>query len=354
MRSFPWDSIVEAIGEDGYPILDRACSAEDLREVVETFFTNGVFLDSDQAFQVTPDDGMSVIVSTGKCLINGTVGYEQSERKLALQGASSQDRIDTIVLRWNANIEARLIDIYVRTGVAADVPTRPALVRNETVYELGIADIYVAKNTGSVVQQRITDTRLENARCGVVMPFASIDTTTFYAQIQAAIDEQIGELQAQTDRAVELAQSAIDGTTAGNLQNQIDSIDGKVDDLSKTVTDNYDEFLASQPTIETSTLATSTGGGVIKYARFGHINFAWAVAYKIPADLGTFTTKAITAAGILPKPLSTLAAPLSTANNAYDPWLRIMDNGSLVVESRNKGLSKDYGVTGFIVWLSQQ
>lgn len=235
MRSFPWDSIVEAIGEDGYPILDRACSAEDLREVVETFFTNGVFLDSDQAFQVTPDEGMSVIVSPGKCLINGTVGYEQSERKLALQGASSQDRIDTIVLRWNANIDARLIDIYVRTGVAADVPTRPALVRNETVYELGIADIYVAKNTGSVVQQRITDTRLENARCGAVLPFASIDTTTFYAQIQAAIDAQIGELQAQTDRAVELAQSAIDGTTAGNLQNQIDALNDENENLQNSI-----------------------------------------------------------------------------------------------------------------------
>lgn len=235
MRSFPWDSIVEAIGDDGYPILDRACSAEDLREVVETFFTNGVFMDTDQAFTVTPDEGMSVIVSPGKCLINGTVGYETSERKLALQGPSSQDRIDTIVLRWNANIDARLIDLYVRTGVAADVPTRPALVRNNTVYELGIQDIYVAANAGTIVQQRMTDTRLENERCGAVLPFASIDTTTFYAQIQAAIDSQIAELQAQTDRAVELAQSAIDGTTAGNLQNQID-------DLSDTVDGNHEEF----------------------------------------------------------------------------------------------------------------
>lgn len=229
MRSFPWDSIVTAIGDDGYPILDRAFGADDLRDVYTAFFTDGVFMDVDEAFHVVAADGMNVNVYPGKCMIEGTVGVEKNIRKLAVQAASSQDRIDTVVLRWNDNRDMRNIDLYVKTGVAADVPTRPSLTRNETVKELGLCDIYVAKNTTTIVDQRITDTRLDTERCGIVTPFATIDTTTFYTQLQAAIDANVAELEKQTDVAVELAQSAIDGTTAGNLQNQITSNDEDIE-----------------------------------------------------------------------------------------------------------------------------
>lgn len=225
MISFPWDSIVTGFDEEtGFPRYDRTYKAEELREVLKTFFSNGVFLQDSEAFVVTPNEGMSVLVSSGRCFIQGDVGVEQSTRELLLQAPSSQDRIDTIVLRWDANIDARSIDIYVREGVASSTPVRPTLTRTESVWELGVADIYIAKNTQSVAAQRITDTRLETSRCGAVTPFATIDTTTFYNQIQAAIDARMAELQEQTQTAVDLAQSALDGTIAGNLQTQIDII----------------------------------------------------------------------------------------------------------------------------------
>lgn len=197
MMSMPWDSLIQGVDEEtGYVILDRASSAEDLREVYKTFFSNGVFLNEENAFQVTPSDGMSVIVAPGKCCIEGTVGWEIAYRQLVFQASTSQDRIDTIVLRWNANVEMRNIDLYVKTGVASDVPVRPTLTRSETVWELAIADVFIAKNTNAISAARITDTRLVTELCGVVTPFAEIDTTTFYNQIQAAIDEKIAEIDA--------------------------------------------------------------------------------------------------------------------------------------------------------------
>lgn len=215
MRSFPWDSIIIGKNEEyGYPIIDRPSSAEDLRELYKTFFSNGVFLNEENAFQVTPGDGMNVIVAGGKCGIEGTVGYEAAPRGLAIQASSTtDDRIDTVVLRWNNNAEVRNIDLYVKTGFAQSVPVRPTLTRSESVWELGISDIFVAKNSGAISTARITDTRLQTDRCGAVTPFMQIDTTTFFNQ-----------LQAQTQEAVDLAQSAIDGTLAGNLQSQIDDI----------------------------------------------------------------------------------------------------------------------------------
>lgn len=199
MRSFPFDSLDITYDENKLPIFDRDYTAEDLREDRKAFFSDGVFMDSDQALQVTAGDGMSVLVSPGKCEINGTTGYEKNERKLVLQAASSQDRIDTVVARWNNNNDTRSIDLYVRTGVAQDVPVRPTLVRNESVFELGLGDVYIAADTTTVVPQRITDTRLETERCGIVTPFAQIDTTTFYTQIQAAIDAKIAEIDALAD-----------------------------------------------------------------------------------------------------------------------------------------------------------
>lgn len=219
MKSYPWNSVAtDDIGEDGFPVYDRAYDADDLREVYRTFLTNGVVLANDGgAFKVSPGTGMSVVVNPGKCFIQGTVGWEKEERKMILQASSDLDRIDTVVLRWDVSLEKRDIDLYVKTGVASNAPKRPELTRTSTVYELGIADIFVAKETGSVVSQRITDTRMEKARCGMAALLIDFDTTSFHDQ-----------LQAQTQEAVDLARRMIDETEIGHLQAQIDENEAKM------------------------------------------------------------------------------------------------------------------------------
>ncbi len=216
MRSFPWESLAVGFGDDGFPIYDRSYNDQDWADVYQTFFSYGVFMSNSSALniadgklQVTAGDGMTVKVATGVCHIRGRIGVEVNQRTLALTEAYTTDRIDTIVLRWSKELDKRNLDLYVLTGVASESPVRPGLTRSETVYELGIADIFVPRNTTATSNERITDTRLDNARCGVVTPFDTIDTTTFYSQIQAALDKQIGELQTQTDQAVKLAQDTL-------------------------------------------------------------------------------------------------------------------------------------------------
>lgn len=236
MRSFPWDSVVEAMGNDGLPIYDRAYSASDLQDIMTIFFSNGVFMNTNNALQVTAGANMTVIVAPGRGMIRGTSCIESSSRGLEMVAASSKDRIDTVVLRWDANLEQRNIDLYVVQGIASDSPVRPQLTRTETIYELGLADVFVPKNTTAVSDERITDTRLETERCGVCTPFAKIDTATFYNQINAALDKQVGELREQTDKAVELSQELIDGTAIGNLEDKLQGeIDGKLDIDGKAV-----------------------------------------------------------------------------------------------------------------------
>lgn len=236
MKSFPWDSVIVGKDDDGRPILDRTYNATDLSEQYATFFSNGVFTDGD-AFHVAASDGMNVLVSPGKCCIEGRVGWELSDRKLAIQAASmSADRIDTVVIRLDSNMEKRDIDLYVRTGVAAEVPVRPELTRSERVYEIGLCDIYVPKNTSQVSQERITDTRLETGRCGVVAPFAPLETTNFYSQMNA-----------QTQKAVELADAALEGTLYETLAQMIDDAEERAMQKAHPVGSYYISNDATSP-----------------------------------------------------------------------------------------------------------
>lgn len=247
MISFPWDSIVDGIDEDGYPILDRALRASQMWDIYKSYFSNGVFMprknDELGYFAITPGSGMTVQVDTGRCNINGCFGIEPDVRELMLNAATSDDRIDTVVLRFDNNIEKRSIDLYVKKGVASSSPQRPALTRNETIYELGLADIYIPAGASTISASRITDTRLETSRCGIVQPLLEIDTTTFYNQLQDAVD-----------KAVAAMERALDGTTAGHLQNLIDE---RVKIAGDTMTGNL-KISKNNPVL---TLVNSSGDG---------------------------------------------------------------------------------------------
>lgn len=221
MRSFPWDSVAEKMGEDGLPLYDRSFDSDDIREIFGAFFTDGVFMSNSSSLQVVVGDAMNVTVKAGKCMVKNTVGVELEDRTLALQGSNATyDRIDTVVARWNANVDARYIELYVVQGTPAQTPTRPTLNRSASVWEIGLADVYVTAGSSAITQQRITDTRLETERCGAVTPHLEFPTDTWFLQIQALVDEFL-----------ETVENAIDGTLAGQLQQQIE--DNEAGNLAK-------------------------------------------------------------------------------------------------------------------------
>lgn len=231
MKSFPWNSIIDGIDEEtGFPIYDRPYDAEDFRDVMQRFFSDGIFSDTPLGFSVTAGSGMTVNVDGGACIISGTTGVEKESRTLMVQAADKNNpRIDTVVLRWNADIDERNIDLYIVSGKAAQNPTRPELTRIKgSVWELGLCDILIPTGSYSISNSNMTDTRLDPTRCGIVTPFAEFDSSMLYKVASHNIDElksvMKDELQKQTDTAVNLAKAALDGTTAGHLQNQIDEI----------------------------------------------------------------------------------------------------------------------------------
>lgn len=183
MISFPFDSQITGTDEAGLPIYDRASNSEDLARWFYSFFTNGVF--ATDGFAVTVS-GLTVSVAPGDCLINGRYGYESTARTFDIAGGGSQPRIDSVVLRLDLSLSARNIELFIKTGTAGASPAAPSLERNEIVWELGIANIYVGAGATSVSAASVTDTRLDTSRCGIVaQAMKTIDTSTYYDQIQA-------------------------------------------------------------------------------------------------------------------------------------------------------------------------
>ena len=202
MKAYPFTSQV-TYDDNGLPRYDRAVNSEFLRAVFKQYFSDGVFYNPADALQVTVDTGMNVKVLPGACHIQGAMAIEDSSRVLAVQASGDLDRIDTVVARLDLSLAVRSIDLYVLKGTPAETPEAPALTRNNTVWELGLADLFIAKSTTEISQQRITDTRLDTARCGqVIAPAAPADLEPYFAQLQAAIAahdtaamEQIAELE---------------------------------------------------------------------------------------------------------------------------------------------------------------
>ena len=228
MIGFPFDSHV-TYDTDGTPVYDRAISSEPLRNLLHKLFTDGILPDVSTNLQVVAGTGMNVVVKAGFAIVQGCLKLEENDRTLAIQASSAtNDRIDTVVLRLNSNDDQRYCDLYIREGTPATNPTRPNLVRSDSVYELGLADIFVTKTITSITQSKITDTRYEAERCGVISSLSEYDTTTIYKQVQADLKEFKDTEQAQFMAWYENIKNILDENTAGHLQNEIDATNAVV------------------------------------------------------------------------------------------------------------------------------
>lgn len=221
--SWPFDSTVTQ-DTQGNPIYSRTYSADVLAKFLQFYFRNGVLnTNNATALQVVSNEGMTVKVKAGAANINGRQFFEETDRVLTAQAANaSLDRIDCVVLRLNLSVDALFIDLYIVPGTAASTPAVPSLTRNASIYEIGLANLFIAKNTTTISQERITDTRLDSARCGVVASIiGDTNTSTYYAQIAADLAAFKSTEQAAFAVWFAGVQATLGDDAAGNLLNLI-------------------------------------------------------------------------------------------------------------------------------------
>ena len=146
---------------------DRVYNATDFSAYFGDLVSNGIFYKTADNLKVTAAIGMNITVQPGSGWINGYHYQNTSPLELPITTANGVNpRIDRVVLRWD-NV-GRSISLAILTGVPAAVPAAPDLTRTADIYELGIADVLVARGVVSVSTDAITDTRMNPALCGLV------------------------------------------------------------------------------------------------------------------------------------------------------------------------------------------
>ena len=172
---------------------------------------SGVF-SGDEDFPVTAAGGLKVTVGAGRGWVHPSrfTGYSITKREadtLTMPLADpSLPRIDRIVMRYDAG--ARAASLQVLQGTASSTPTAPAISRTELIYDLCLAELTRPAGSTSISTGQITDTRLDEALCGIVRDGVTGIPTD---ELLAAAKERIGALE---EKATSSAAAAKDSAEA--------------------------------------------------------------------------------------------------------------------------------------------
>lgn len=170
--------------------------------------TSGVF-SSAEDFPVTAAGGLKVTVGAGRGWVHPSrfTGYSITKREsdtLTMPLADpSLPRIDRIIMRYDAG--ARAASLQVLQGTASSTPTAPAISRTEPIYDLCLAEITRPAGSTSITTGQITDTRLDEALCGLVRDGVTGIPTD---ELLAAARERINALEETASAAAKEADAS--------------------------------------------------------------------------------------------------------------------------------------------------
>lgn len=247
--------------------------------------TSGVF-SSAEDFPVTAAGGLKVTVGAGRGWVHPSrfTGYSITKREadtLTMPLADpSLPRIDRIVMRYDAG--ARAASLQVLQGTASSAPTAPAISRTELIYDLCLAEITRPAGSTSISTGQITDTRLDEALCGIVRDGVTGIPTD---ELLAAAKERINALE---EKATSSAAAAKDSAEAAKSSETKSAASEKAAKTSETA--------AKQALQDTETEHT-TALQDITQARTAALNDVAASTKTATAAAETATQQATDAAG---------------------------------------------------------
>ena len=240
---------------------DRLYTDDDFTSYFKQFISNGVYGNpSNQLKVVSLNNNMQVTVYQGAGFINGR-GYmlTEADKKVTINNSTANNRRDIIVLRSDPYV-TRSINIIYRAGTAGTNPVKPTLVRTSDIWELELAEILVRANSTSILQTDITDSRLNNAVCGLVTGLIQqVDTSSLFNSYQSALT---------------LAQNNIN-ITIGQYNSWLTQIQNQFEDKRT--------FVFTNPIYKKGMILTTSKSGN-----------TWTETWKFKSDNSTYATRTTT------------------------------------------------------------
>lgn len=241
--------------------------------------TSGVF-SSAADFPVTAAGGLKVTVGAGRGWVHPSrfTGYSITKREadtLTMPLADpSLPRIDRIVIRYDAG--ARAASLQVLQGTASSTPTAPAISRTELIYDLCLAEITRPAGSTSITTGQITDTRLDEALCGLVRDGVTGIPTD---ELLAAARERIGALEENATTSAAAARDSAEAAKSSETKSAASEENAAASETAakqiltdtqnavKTVTADMNAAAESASTATTKAGEASTSAGAASISR---------------------------------------------------------------------------------------
>ena len=251
-----------------YPANDCDFDAADVAAYLAGL-TSGVFSGAED-FPVTAAGGLKVTVGAGRGWVHPSrfTGYSITKREadtLALPLADpSLPRIDRIVMRYDAG--TRAASLQVLQGTASSTPTTPAISRTELIYDLCLAEITRPAGSTSITTGQITDTRLDEALCGIVRDGVTGIPTD---ELLAAARERISALEEKATSGAAAAKDSAEAAKSSETKSAASEKNAKqiltdTQNAVKTVTANMNAAAGSASTATAKAGEASTSAGAAK------------------------------------------------------------------------------------------
>lgn len=165
---------------------------------------SGVY-SAEEDFAVTANGDLTVTVSAGQAWVRParfrgrSIILEQPETVTLTAADTVRSRIDRLVLRYDAAARKTSLQVLEGTPDSAS-PTAPEITRTALVYDLCLAEIRRPAGSTEITSADITDTRTDEAVCGLMRDgVTGIPTETLLAQYTAILTamQQSGNAQLQ-------------------------------------------------------------------------------------------------------------------------------------------------------------
>lgn len=258
LESFPFTSNVSGYTDIGRPVYDRAVGSRILRGAFSKFFGTGIFPNPAENLKISrAESGLAIIVGMGYAIIDGGIGGVENEEGLYVKLADSAPTATTtysVFCRLDDDFDKR--SLYIRVSDSAGtVPSEPVVAG--TVHELRLGYVTVPSGALSIDAATIVDERGTSV-CQYAAPFESIDMSAVIEEARRQAGIELESLGSYIEANVGLVQSALDGTTAGYLQGQINEAVKKTD-LGSTIVKESGGKYEAVPKVDGKSVVYSEG-----------------------------------------------------------------------------------------------
>lgn len=157
--------------------------------IYQDIVSNGVFARQSDFLQVFATTGMQVKVNPGRGIFYN-LWYENTEDIIfTLDGQSSLNRIDLIVIEANRSPNVLRSYAKVVKGTPSATPVEPEILDNEFIKQYPLAAVRITGGITTITQSAITDKRGIAPTLWVTGVIDQLDTTTLWNQFTTAFWE---------------------------------------------------------------------------------------------------------------------------------------------------------------------